>query len=249
MYKVVFERFWPDGPRHAMTSRAGQSPMPNKERERSPPAIPRPPRRRRAPPLRHSPSPWACPSSTTSPPAPRRPSSSKNSHRLRPPARHPRPGVDNADNAAGAMPVAVGDLSAWGQLQVLSRFIGRPVEPLLAPPADVAAAINAAYQQRTGRARPSSKSSTPATSFRTWSARPPARRRPARTTCSTLPAAPRSSSSSTWSCSRRCRRGRRTSTSSPTRTHWSSASASTACCTTPSACPRGSRRRSSAGSR
>src|SRR5690348_13894004 len=53
-------------------------------------------------------------------------------------------------NGTSKMPVALGDLSAWGQLQVLSRFLGRPVEPMLAPPADVAAAINVAYQQRTG---------------------------------------------------------------------------------------------------
>jgi len=53
----------------------------------------------------------------------------------------------------GRMPVAIGDISAWGQLQVLSRFIGQAVEPLLASPADVAAAINAAYQQRTGLAQ------------------------------------------------------------------------------------------------
>src|SRR3954463_1920260 len=52
-----------------------------------------------------------------------------------------------------AMPVVMGDLSAWGQLQVIARFLGRAVEPMLAAPADVAAAINAAYQQRTGQAQ------------------------------------------------------------------------------------------------
>jgi general secretion pathway protein E len=56
-------------------------------------------------------------------------------------------------DGAMPMPVAIGDLSAWGQLQILSRFLGRAVEPLLAPPADVSAAINAAYQQRTGQAQ------------------------------------------------------------------------------------------------
>jgi len=53
----------------------------------------------------------------------------------------------------GRMVVAIGDLSAWGQLQVVSRFLGRAVEGVLAPPADIAAAINAAYQQRTGQAQ------------------------------------------------------------------------------------------------
>src|SRR4051794_2489963 len=57
--------------------------------------------------------------------------------------------VENGD----AMPVVMGDLSAWGQLQVIARFLGRAVEPMLAAPADVAAAINAAYQQRTGQAQ------------------------------------------------------------------------------------------------
>src|SRR5687767_11136887 len=51
------------------------------------------------------------------------------------------------------MPVAIADVSAWEQLQVVARFLGRPVEPVLAPAADLAAAINAAYQQRTGQAQ------------------------------------------------------------------------------------------------
>jgi general secretion pathway protein E len=62
-------------------------------------------------------------------------------------------GVIGLAGGDGRMPVALGDLSAWDQLQVLSRFLGKPVEPLLAPPADVAAAINDAYQQRTGQAQ------------------------------------------------------------------------------------------------
>jgi general secretion pathway protein E len=58
-------------------------------------------------------------------------------------------------SAAGTepMPVAMSDLSAWGQLQILSRFLGRAVEPLLAPATDVMDAINAAYEQRTGQAQ------------------------------------------------------------------------------------------------
>jgi len=52
----------------------------------------------------------------------------------------------------GHLPVAVQDAGALEQLQVLSRLLGRPVTPLLASPADIAAAINAAYQQRNGQA-------------------------------------------------------------------------------------------------
>ena len=62
-------------------------------------------------------------------------------------------GVIGLAGGDGRLPVALGDLSAWGQLQVVSRFLGRAVEAVLAPPADVAAAINAAYQQRTGQAQ------------------------------------------------------------------------------------------------
>jgi general secretion pathway protein E len=58
-----------------------------------------------------------------------------------------------AVESGDAMPVVMGALAAWGQLQVIARFLGRAVEPMLAAPADVAAAINAAYQQRTGQAQ------------------------------------------------------------------------------------------------
>ena len=51
------------------------------------------------------------------------------------------------------VPVAVADLTDPGPLQVLSRMLGRPVRPLLAPAADIAAAINAAYQQRAAQAQ------------------------------------------------------------------------------------------------
>ena len=53
----------------------------------------------------------------------------------------------------GHLPVAVADLSDLSQLQVLSRFLGVPVKPLLAGEKEIAAAINAAYQQRTGTAQ------------------------------------------------------------------------------------------------
>ncbi|MDB5357383.1 MAG: gspE [Phycisphaerales bacterium] len=49
--------------------------------------------------------------------------------------------------------VALGDVANWEQLQVVGRFLRRSVRPLLAPPAVVAAAINEAYQQRTGQAQ------------------------------------------------------------------------------------------------
>ena len=52
----------------------------------------------------------------------------------------------------GSLVVAVSDLGAWEQLQVVSRLIGRPAKPLFAPAPVVAAAINEAYQQRTGQA-------------------------------------------------------------------------------------------------
>jgi len=49
--------------------------------------------------------------------------------------------------------IALGDLANWDQLQVVARFLNRPITPLLAPGAVVAAAINEAYQQRTGQAQ------------------------------------------------------------------------------------------------
>jgi general secretion pathway protein E len=49
--------------------------------------------------------------------------------------------------------VAMGDLSQWEQLQVISRLLRRPVAPLLTTGAVVTAAINEAYQQRTGQAQ------------------------------------------------------------------------------------------------
>ncbi|HEY8749304.1 MAG TPA: ATPase, T2SS/T4P/T4SS family [Tepidisphaeraceae bacterium] len=51
------------------------------------------------------------------------------------------------------MVVALGDISCWEQLQVISRLLNRPVTPLLAPSSVVLAAINDAYQQRTGQAQ------------------------------------------------------------------------------------------------
>src|SRR5215211_6331693 len=56
----------------------------------------------------------------------------------------------------GRLPVAVSDEKLDGMLdalQVVSRFLGRPVQPLVAPARLVAAAINDAYERRTGQAQ------------------------------------------------------------------------------------------------
>ncbi len=62
-------------------------------------------------------------------------------------------GVLGLESANGRLPVAIGGLESWDQLEVLSRFLGRPVEPLLAPPQQITAAINQAYQDRQGQAQ------------------------------------------------------------------------------------------------
>jgi general secretion pathway protein E len=49
--------------------------------------------------------------------------------------------------------ITLSDVGCWEQLQVVSRLLGRPVRPLIAPPSVVLAAINEAYQQRTGQAQ------------------------------------------------------------------------------------------------
>jgi len=51
------------------------------------------------------------------------------------------------------MPVAVADLTDPDPMQIVSRLLSKPLTPLLASAADIAAAINAAYQQRTGQAQ------------------------------------------------------------------------------------------------
>jgi general secretion pathway protein E len=53
----------------------------------------------------------------------------------------------------GNLLLAIPDLGAWEQMQVVARLLDRPVIPLLAPPAVIAAAINEAYQQQTGQAQ------------------------------------------------------------------------------------------------
>jgi general secretion pathway protein E len=49
--------------------------------------------------------------------------------------------------------VAISDFSAWEQLQVVSRLLERQATPVFAVPEVVLAAINEAYQQRTGEAQ------------------------------------------------------------------------------------------------
>ncbi len=51
------------------------------------------------------------------------------------------------------LPVAVAELGDMEQLQVISRLLRRPVEPVLVPAAEIKSAINAAYQQKTGEAQ------------------------------------------------------------------------------------------------
>ena len=53
------------------------------------------------------------------------------------------------------LPVAVADDVPFTlqQVQTVARFLRRPVEPILAPAAEVKAAINAAYGQRAGQAQ------------------------------------------------------------------------------------------------
>jgi general secretion pathway protein E len=53
----------------------------------------------------------------------------------------------------GHLPVAIAGIDALPQLRVLSRFLGVPVRPVLSSERDIAAAINAAYQARTGAAQ------------------------------------------------------------------------------------------------
>jgi general secretion pathway protein E len=51
----------------------------------------------------------------------------------------------------GRLILAVADLTDYGPIQVIAKFLGRAVLPVLAPASQIAAAINHAYQQRTGQ--------------------------------------------------------------------------------------------------
>jgi general secretion pathway protein E len=56
-------------------------------------------------------------------------------------------------DAEGRSLLALGDLGQWQQLDLLSRILRKSLTPVLAPPAVIVAAINEAYQQRTGQAQ------------------------------------------------------------------------------------------------
>jgi len=53
----------------------------------------------------------------------------------------------------GTMPIALADLAQWPQLQIVSKVLGRAVEPLFAPRDEILRTINAAYQQQTSQAQ------------------------------------------------------------------------------------------------
>ena len=52
-----------------------------------------------------------------------------------------------------SLQVAICDWNGWSRLDVISRVLGQPVEPLLTTEKAVRVAINAAYQERTGQAQ------------------------------------------------------------------------------------------------
>src|SRR5207237_6256526 len=52
-----------------------------------------------------------------------------------------------------ALLIALGNPQSFEQLQIIARFLNRPATPVLAPAYAVLAAINEAYQQRTGQAQ------------------------------------------------------------------------------------------------
>lgn len=53
----------------------------------------------------------------------------------------------------GPLTVATGSLEDLQQIHTVSRFLGRPVKPVVAPHDQISAAINAAYQQQEGQAQ------------------------------------------------------------------------------------------------
>lgn len=56
-------------------------------------------------------------------------------------------------NGQECLPVAIASFDALPQLEVVARYLGRPVAPCATPPAQITAAINLAYQQKTGQAQ------------------------------------------------------------------------------------------------
>jgi len=51
------------------------------------------------------------------------------------------------------MPLVLGSVDSWPQVDVVSRHLDRPMAPCFAPRDELHAAINAAYQRRTGQAQ------------------------------------------------------------------------------------------------
>ncbi|MGH7136014.1 MAG: GspE/PulE family protein, partial [Pirellulales bacterium] len=49
--------------------------------------------------------------------------------------------------------LAMATLQSWGQADLVSRYLNRPIEPIFAPVEQVRAAINSGYQQREGQAQ------------------------------------------------------------------------------------------------
>jgi general secretion pathway protein E len=67
--------------------------------------------------------------------------------------KHKMLGLASPEHDTSRITVAMSDPAALPQLQVVARFLGRPVTPIFAPAAVVTSAINDAYQQRTGQAQ------------------------------------------------------------------------------------------------
>ena len=53
----------------------------------------------------------------------------------------------------GRVRLAISDLSSWQQVWVVAKVLGKPVDPVLAPEQEILSAINAAYQQQSGKAQ------------------------------------------------------------------------------------------------
>jgi len=61
-------------------------------------------------------------------------------------------GLLGLDSRDGHLPVAFSDIRHWPQIGILSKLLGKPIEPILLPRPQVLAAINAAYQSAGGAA-------------------------------------------------------------------------------------------------
>jgi len=61
--------------------------------------------------------------------------------------------ANGSSNGKGPLMVATGSLQELEQLHTLGRFLSRRIHPVVAPPQQIQAAINAAYQQQEGQAQ------------------------------------------------------------------------------------------------